>query len=362
MWPYWMMFIIPAFMAMRESVRHQVLVNPWKLPLFKMPNQWWFVMILFGLLVGWRHEVGADWSNYLRIFDRAFYASIDLRWWLDDPGYRFLEWVSIKAGFGIHAVNLIGGFLFSLGLIVFCRHLPRPWLALAVATPYLVITIAMGYSRQGIAIGLAMIGLVALSRGQLAKFIFWTVVGATFHKSAVILLPIAALAASKRRLINAIWVGVVALVAYATLLEDSVDNFTTNYIEAAMQSQGALIRLIMNALPAVVLLLWRRRFAVTLPQERLWFWLSLAAIALLVLYFFTPATTALDRVGLYLLPLQLMVFSYLPEALGSRRSNNSIWVIAVLAYYAAVEFVWLNYAAHAYAWIPYRFYPFEDGL
>ena len=87
------------------------------------------------------------------------------------------------------------------------------------------------------------------------------------------------------------------------------------------------------------------------------------------LYFVIPSSTAIDRVALYLLPLQLMVFSNLPEVLGRRPSaakstshnpastSNNGWVLLVLAYYGAVEFVWLNFASHAPAWLPYRFYP-----
>ena len=97
----------------------------------------------------------------------------------------------------------------------------------------------------------------------------------------------------------------------------------------------------------------------TIPQQRLWFWFALAALGLLAWLTVSPSSTAVDRVGLYLLPLQLVVFAYLPEALGRGRGNTRSWVLAVIAYYATVEFVWLNYATHAFAWLPYRWYPVE---
>ena len=81
-------------------------------------------------------------------------------------------------------------------------------------------------------------------------------------------------------------------------------------------------------------------------------------MGLLAWYFFSPASTAIDRVGLYLLPMQLFVFSQLPEVFESSHKNNMIWVGFVIFYYATVEFVWLNFATHAFAWIPYNFYPF----
>jgi hypothetical protein len=67
-----------------------------------------------------------------------------------------------------------------------------------------------------------------------------------------------------------------------------------------------------------------------------------------------------DRVALYFLPLQLMVFSFLPEALGKKSGRgNQDWVLAALVYYGVVELVWLNFATNAFAWTPYRWYPFE---
>ena len=63
--------------------------------------------------------------------------------------------------------------------------------------------------------------------------------------------------------------------------------------------------------------------------------------------------------ALYLLPLQLVVFAHLPDVLGRRGGNNTGLTSLVLLLYGAVLFVWLNYATHAFAWLPYRFYPLE---
>ena len=274
-----------------------------------------------------------------------------------DPGYQLLNWISAQMDWGIYGVNLIGGAIFSIGLAVFCRSLPRPWLALAVAVPYLVIVVAMGYSRQGIALGLAMLGLVALGRRETRWFVFWVVLGATFHKSAVILMPIAALAATRNRYWTALWVGVVAFGAYMLLLEESVESLITTTWRPRYQSQGAMIRLLMNAVPAAILLLWRRRFEFAKAEAVLWRWFAIISLALLGLFLVSPSSTAVDRVALYMLPLQLVVFAHLPDVFGNRGRPNEVLVVAVLFYYAAVQFVWLNYASHAISWLPYRFYP-----
>ncbi|WP_310564807.1 EpsG family protein [Hydrogenophaga sp.] len=326
-----------------------------------VPLGWALAGLALALLVGWRHEVGGDWVSYLGHFNAVGYESHHADWWWNDPGYRLLEWLAFQNDWGMHGVNLMAAAVFSFGLLRFCRELPRPWLALAVAVPYLVIILGMGYSRQGVALGCLMAGLVGLGRGQLLTFVVWTVLGATFHKSAVLLLPMAALAATRNRTWATVWVGLVVALAYSLLLEDSVDALRSGYLEAEYQSEGALVRLLMNALPAALLLWHYPRLAKTLPhaQQRLWYWLAWASMLLMALYLLSPSSTAVDRVGLYLLPLQLMVFAHLPEVLGHPRAANQGWVVAVLGYYATVQFVWLNFATHAFAWLPYRFYPLE---
>jgi hypothetical protein len=315
---------------------------------------------LLALMVGLRHEVGGDWFNYIANFEATAALPLADALLTGDPGYRLLEWLAHQLDLGVYGVNLACGALFSGGLLWFCRHLPRPWLALAVAVPYLVIILGMGYSRQGVALGCIMAGLVALGQGRLLPFILWALLGATFHKSAVLVLPMAALAAAQNRWWATLWVGVVVAGAYATLLQDSVEALVQNYVEARYQSQGALVRLLMNALPAALLLLARKRFALTLPQQKLWFWYAVASLGALYAFYLVPSSTAVDRVALYLLPLQLVVFSYLPEVLGRARTPNRDWVLLVLGYYALVQYVWFNYAIKAFAWVPYRFYPLAD--
>lgn len=241
----------------------------------------------------------------------------------------------------------------------FCRALLRPWLAMAVSVPYLVIGVAMGYSRQGVALGLAMLGLVALMHRSTLRFVVWVVLGATFHKTAVLLLPIAALAASRNRLLTVAWVGMVSVAAYGLLLQDSIDTLYSGYIDAGYQSEGALIRLLMNAVPAGILLLWWKRFRFGAGEASLWLWCSIISMVLLVILFISPSSTAVDRIALYMLPLQMVVSSHLPEVFGKPRGRDQELVFGVLLYYATVLFVWLNFANHSQYWLPYRFYPLE---
>lgn len=352
---YWVMFLVPALAALASRPRQAVsLITK---PSTALTSGMWLVMLALALLIGLRYRVGGDWNNYLGWMIELKDMELGEALSMHDPGYRLLNWVSLEFGLGIVGVNMFCGVLFAIGLTVFSASMPRPWLALAVAVPYLVIVVAMGYSRQGVALGFAMLGLVALGRGKTLRFVIWIILGATFHKSAVILLPIAALAATGSRYWKIFWVMIVTVGAYYLLLEDSVDRLVEGYIEAEYQSEGALIRVLMISLSAVIFFRWRKRFALTVAQYKLWTWISIISLMLLVMVFVASSTTAIDRIGLYMLPLQLLVFSHLPDAIGRPGKQNSAIVAGILCFYTLVLFVWLNFSGHAFAWLPYRIYP-----
>lgn len=357
MWPYWLMFLLPTLAAFLTRQHKANTVTG--LRSLRLDGAWIAVFALLTLVIGYRFEVGGDWGNYFNYLD-----DIQGRGWLDvltmrDPGYQLLNHISVTMDWNIYGVNLIGGAIFSMGLTMFCLSLPRPWLGLAVAVPYVVIVVAMGYSRQGIALGFAMLALVALGHKSTLWYVAWVFLGATFHSSAILLLPIAALATTRNRYWTAVWITVVVLGAYWLMLEEAVERFYINYIETEYQSQGAMIRLTMNALPAVILLIWRRRFRFTKAETLLWWWFSIISIFLFAILLVSPSSTAVDRIALYMLPLQLVVFCHLPDALGKQRKRKYELMAAVLAYYGIVQFVWLNFAIHSRYWLPYRFYPFE---
>ena len=355
---YWLLFVLPALVALMTETRRTGTVPAGKTA---TPGGVWVVVgIVLTLLIGFRYEVGGDWFNYFHYLEDVAGLPLDEVVQNSDPGYQVLNWLSMEMDGDVFGVNLLGGAIFSIGLLVFCRSLPRPWLALTVAVPYMVIVMAMGYSRQAVALGLAMLGLVALGRGGTARFVFWVMLGATFHKTAVLLLPLAALASARNRFVAIAWgVGSLGL-GYWLFLQDAAEGLYKNYVEAEYQSSGALVRLAMNLVPAVILLVWRGRFRFSTGERRLWILFALVSLALFGVFLVSPASTAVDRIALYMLPLQLVVFAHLPDVLTDPKEKDvGPMVLAVVGFYGLVQFVWLNFADHAFAWVPYRFYPLE---
>jgi hypothetical protein len=343
--PYWLLLLLPLWACVQCPRR------PW--PAWQAS----LIGIALTLFIGLRHEVGGDWFNYIPYLARAEGLSLSevLAW--GDPGYNALNWLFASQSWGIYGVNLVSGAIFSAGLVVFCRAQTRPWLALCLAIPYLVIVVAMGYSRQGVAIGLMMPGLLALERGQLRPFLASMVAAATFHSTALVMLAFVVPAVPGRsltmRALRLLFLLIVGGALVQTFLAARVEGLVGGYIESEYQSEGAAIRVAMNLLPGVLLLLWPKRFAFTSQQLRLWRAMAFTALGCAAALVLLPSnSTAVDRIALYVIPLQLVVGSRLPGTHLLGLSPAQL-LLGVLGFCLAVEFVWLNFATHASGWLPY---------
>lgn len=318
------------------------------------------VLLMFGaimvcLAIGLRYQVGADWPTYKLLFSYARYADLGRVLRIGDPGYQFLNWWIQKVGLEIWGVNLVCSIIFTWGLYRFARAQPDPWLAFVVAIPYLVVVVAMGYTRQAVAIGILMAGLAAIGRGaSVLRFTIYVAVAALFHKTAVVVLPIVILSGRRNMLLNLIAGAAAFYLMYDIFLAESVEGFVRDYIKAEYSSQGAAIRVAMIVLPATLFLLRPNGFGFSENEIRLWRNFSLTAFALLALLFISPSSTAVDRIALYILPLQIAVMSRLNIVYVSHTMGK----IVIIGYAALVLFVWLNFAVYADGWIPYRVYPF----
>jgi len=126
------------------------------------------------------------------------------------------------------------------------------------------------------------------------------------------------------------------------------------YQDGNFVSSGTLIRLTMNVVPAALFFLFYKRIRMRAAEKKLWGTMSIISFVLFAAFFLINRSTALDRIALYLIPLQIVVFSHLPDILGRPGRRNQAIVLGVLLYYGAVLFVWLNFATNSRYWIPYQ--------
>lgn len=341
--PYWVLFGIFAFAA---------------LPVIRDSRTLRLLLILSGLLliiaIGLRREVGGDWQSYELIFRRLQFLEANQAIALLEPAYSLINWIVGRSIGEVWGVNLICAAIFTYGFLQLCRSQPDPMLAVLIGIPYLVIVVAMGYTRQSAALGLVMAALSQYLRGSITRTAICLALAVAFHRSAIIVIPMIALSASRRRFTTVVFLGFAAATTYYLIVSSYVDILYKNYIDARYSSSGAAIRIVMNLVPAAILLAYSNRFSSDRQERRLWLIFSLASFVALVLLFLTSSSAAVDRVSLYLIPLQIFVLSRLPSALAGQHAAHIGLKLGVIYYSAAVQFVWLNYADHASAWLPYQ--------
>jgi hypothetical protein len=348
--PFWILFAYFAVAAAFDPARQAPGQSPQRIALA-------FGALVLTLLIGSRFEVGGDWRSYEFMFGFVRHLSLERAVEFGDPGYQFVNWVVQQWNGEIWWVTLFCAAVFVWGLVRLSLNQPMPLLAILVAVPYLIIVVAMGYTRQATAIGILMAGLAALGRGgSVLRFAVYVAVAALFHKTAVLVLPLVIFAGKRNHILNVL-AGAAAFVLFFDLfLSDSTDQFVKNYVDARYSSQGAWIRVILNLVPAVLLLARRGRFGFTPQEEKVWRYIAIAACIMPVILLATPSSTAVDRMALYLMPLQIVVLSRAYLLFAKPRFG----VVAVIAYSLLVQFVWLNFASHAKLWIPYRSFMLED--
>jgi hypothetical protein len=348
MFPYWLLFSIFAVGAMSSGDRTRQ--HSTSGALFVLAG------ILITLMIGLRYQVGGDWGAYLRMYDhfryRDFLATFSVSG--SEPAYSLLNWLAIRLGLGIGAVNVVCGGIFAWGVISFARRQPQPWLALVVGTPFLIIVVGMGYTRQSAALGIFLLALQAVERRRLYQAVFLILLAATFHRTIMVTMPFVALAFAQNRIQVTLLMGLAGLLAYYTLLAPEWDRLSAAYIDAEFQAQGALIRTLMNAIPAAIFLALRPKFNLHEDEKKIWLYLALIGIGSFLMVFATAATVVLDRLAVYIIPIQMFVFSRLPTALATSKPAIKAISYLVVVYSAAVQFVWLNFAIHSQYWLPYR--------
>lgn len=347
MFLYWLMFSIFAvgsFGKLRQatSTRYS--------PVFLA------AMVFLIFFIGLRYEVGGDWKPYLLIYDAARDAG-----WGDiisqnDPAYLLLNRFSGSFDGELWPINLVCAAIFGWGLARFANDQPDPWLAVLVALPYLIIVVGMGYTRQSVAIGLMLLGISSFQRHRYLAFFVCMAFAASFHKTVVVMIPLIALSTMRHRFV--VWATAAALgsAIFLFFISTVLDAMLDNYVTQAMKSDGAGIRIAMTAAPALLYLIFQRRFIIDEAERILWRNFALASLLTVVGLALSASSTIVDRVSLYLIPLQIIVLSRLPLAFPRSGQRNGLLLTLVVAYSASIQLIWLLFASHADAWVPYYNY------
>ena len=337
---YWILYLFVSSMALALPRQQQYKI----MPLFIMS-------LIFILVIGLREKVGGDWYNYLNIYNGLTYLTFSQAITKGDIAHQALNYLANRWHWGVYGTNVVYAVIFMIGVVKFSRMQMYPWIALAVAIPYLIIVVVMGYSRQGVAIGLFLWGVSYLNKGHFKSYMFFIFLAALFHKTALLLLPFGIFLYGKGMTFRILLMLPVAYGAWDLLLAKEQEALWQNYVEVQMMSDGAKIRVAMNLLPALLLFRYRKEWQKSFKDYTFWFWIAVGSIFAVV--FVGYASTAVDRIALYFIPIQLAVFARLPYLARYDIAPNTTKII-IVTYYAMVLLVWLGFATHSRYWMPYQ--------
>ncbi|WP_242218916.1 EpsG family protein [Shinella zoogloeoides] len=324
-----------------------------------------FILLVISLVlfVGLREEIGGDWGSYHEILNLASGASLGTALHILEPGYSLINWVGSNKFGGIYFPNFVCALLAIIPLSIFCRSRANPWLSLVVATPYLIIVVYMGYTRQSAAIGICMLAILSLEREHFWSAIGFVMLAALFHLTAAgFFLPTILLSSLPLNWRNALQAALMAAIAgtYVIILSAGRLNFLFGaYVSEAyvstpdtniMQSAGALPRLGLGFLAGAIFIWLVRQQTLLNSRNGIWTLSALGSFILLPLAFLT--STFADRLGLYFIPLQLHVANLVEAELKSFVAQQ-MFRIAVVGLYGAMLTVWLMRSRFAEYWLPY---------
>lgn len=337
MFLYYMLYALIVFMSLTKTRLLQIII-----------------IFTFIMIVGLRFEVGADWFNYLTIYNLLSINSLTVNLTSTDPAYGLLNYISHSLGYEIWFVNLVSATFFFLGLDYFCRNTRNYWIALLVAFPYIILSVSMGYTRQSVAIGLSMIGVIHLLKENKINFIIWTFLALLFHKSALLLFLFIPYAFNIKMtpIKNSLY-----FIAFLISLFIVMSRFSSEenlYFTEEVSSAGTLARMIIHAPAVAFYVIYRNKFK-KIYREKLP--VLDAFLALITIFFFISFlfSTFADRFNLYFYIFDMIVLTSI--TLFFNRSNYYVYLGGIILYQFILMFVWLNYSPWAQCcWIPYQNY------
>ena len=200
-----------------------------------------------------------------------------------DPAYAIVNKIATSLGFGLWLPNLVCCTIAIIGIVAFSLKLPNPWMAIAVAAPYVIIVLIVNYTRQAAAFGFELLALVALYSGNLKKFYIWVFMAVAFHKTALFIIIFGLFYPSQRPALKYIILFIVSLILFYLFLAKESFALIANYFGTEMHSGGAFIRVLMNATAGVGFLLFYKYFNLSFQLKRFWLRISLLSLLFIVL-------------------------------------------------------------------------------
>ena len=185
---------------------------------------------------------------------------------------------------------------------------------------------------------------------------FYVMCATLFHASALLMVVVVGLSYTRNRLQSVLVLCIAAAPAYY-ILSASFEVYINRYANVRIQSEGTIYRVLMNFVPAVYLLFNLKKFSGERHEQVLWRNLAIFAIICVPVLMFIKSTTVLDRLSLYVIPVQIYTLSRIPSVISSDIREYRIATTGIILILAVVMLVFFLFSTHGKYYIPYKLYP-----
>lgn len=312
------------------------------------------IALLYWFFIGWRFQIGVDWNNYLHMYRSASGRPLGELISAAEPAFSALLWLAYVTDGGVILVNVIAAMVFCWGFFAMAKRCVEPFLAIIVATPLVVVVVAMSGIRQAMAMGV-LYYLIATweKRRTLARTMF-VLFASLFHFSALftgVFVALGSRLSPDARIATATSAFAAAVGVY-WLFPSRFEFYSEAYVgEGSVTSPGALAHVGLLVIAALVYFAVRRRWHQVLGESELFKYMAVAALLMLPAIY--VSSVGASRLSFYLWPLAMYVWSGLPALLRTE-GGRYIYRAAVVGASVIIMIIWLQYANSSWAYVPYR--------
>ena len=325
-------------------------------------NNFYLFSYLFFLsfFIGFRFNVGGDFFSYFNHIPVGDYDKTGLPKELSTNQYNYtlFELMMIFSNLlntKVYLANFFSALFFSMSLYFFVIKRPLPWFALIIAYPVLIMVLGMGFVRQGIALSFLLFAFNSLQHNKYFKYILLIIIGSLFH---ITILFFILLIFTKIKSIKISYLLIFLLILLISLLNVDFDQFQRliqYYIldDSKPTSRGGIIRLTINIIPVFFFLKYYNNFKLYSADFLLLRYLCFFSIIVFLVSLIFPISTIADRIGLYLIPFQMIIYTNLIKFTHDIKLKF-IYISFISLFYFVILFTWFNFADNSFSWLPYQ--------
>ena len=316
---------------------------------------WIIVIFLLSIFVGFRNEIGGDWTHYEKFYYKITNFTFN-EILTSSLVYIYINKIAHYLEIQIFGVNFICAIIFMSSLSTFLNQTDNKWLALAISFPIIILILGMGFTRQGLAFSFSLFLIKALEEKKLFRSFIFIILSILTHKSAIFI--------SSFLIFIYFWyhkkyfyilLSTLIPIFFAYLFWNYYNHYIYFYagLGQHMFSYGSLPRSLLILFVAILFIIYKKKFN-NMSEYQVFIYSSFSWMIIFLFPFSIISSIFADRLLLYLYPLKLAFISFA----NLKDKSLKFVVFLICSAYFFYLILWISHGVNAYKWVPYKFIGF----